>query len=65
MGTERANDLRAFKGFIEDKLSNGGPDLYTGHWRGWGRSGEFFGAVTSSAGHRLPTERSQSSPAPP
>jgi hypothetical protein len=27
MATERANDLRAFKGFIEEKLSNGGADL--------------------------------------
>jgi hypothetical protein len=27
MGIERVNDLRAFKGFIEDKLSNGGADL--------------------------------------
>jgi hypothetical protein len=27
MATERANDLRAFKGFIEGKLSNGGSDL--------------------------------------
>jgi hypothetical protein len=27
MGIERVNDLRAFKGFIEDKLSNGGVDL--------------------------------------
>ena len=27
MATERANDLRAFKGFIEEKLSNGESDL--------------------------------------
>jgi hypothetical protein len=27
MATERANDLRAFKGFIEEKLSNGGVEL--------------------------------------
>jgi hypothetical protein len=27
MATDRANDLRAFKGFIEEKLSNGGADL--------------------------------------
>jgi hypothetical protein len=27
MATERASDLRAFKGFIEEKLSNGGSDL--------------------------------------
>jgi hypothetical protein len=27
MATERANDLRAFKGFIEEKLLNGGADL--------------------------------------
>jgi len=27
MATERANDLRAFKGFIEQKLSNGGAEL--------------------------------------
>ena len=27
MATERANDLRAFKGFIEEKRSNGGADL--------------------------------------
>ena len=27
MSTERLNDLRAFKGFIEEKLSNGGADL--------------------------------------
>jgi hypothetical protein len=27
MATERANDLRTFKGFIEEKLSNGGSDL--------------------------------------
>ena len=27
MSTERINDLRAFKGFIEEKLSNGGTDL--------------------------------------
>ncbi len=27
MATERVNDLRAFKGFIEEKLSNGGIDL--------------------------------------
>jgi hypothetical protein len=27
MATERANDLRAFKRFIEEKLSNGGSDL--------------------------------------
>ena len=27
MATDRANDLRAFKGFIEEKLSNGGSDL--------------------------------------
>ena len=27
MATERINDLRAFKGFIEEKLSNGGSDL--------------------------------------
>ena len=27
MATERINDLRAFKGFIEAKLSNGGADL--------------------------------------
>ena len=27
MATERVNDLRAFKGFIEEKLSNGGVDL--------------------------------------
>jgi hypothetical protein len=27
MATERANDLRAFKGFIEETLSNGGSDL--------------------------------------
>ncbi len=27
MATERANDLRAFTGFIEENLSNGGADL--------------------------------------
>ena len=27
MAVERANDLRAFKGFIEQRLSNGGADL--------------------------------------
>ncbi len=27
MATERVNDLRAFKGFIEEKLSNGGVEL--------------------------------------
>jgi hypothetical protein len=27
MATERVNDLRAFKGFIEEKLSNGGAEL--------------------------------------
>lgn len=27
MASERANDLRAFKGFIEDKLANGGAEL--------------------------------------
>ncbi len=27
MATERANDLRAFKGFIDEQLSNGGADL--------------------------------------
>lgn len=27
MATERVNDLWAFKGFIEEKLSNGGSDL--------------------------------------
>ena len=27
MATERANDLKAFKGFIEEKLSNGGAEL--------------------------------------
>ncbi len=27
MATERANDLRAFKGFIDEQLSNGGTDL--------------------------------------
>jgi hypothetical protein len=27
MATDRANDLRAFKGFIEEKLSDGGADL--------------------------------------
>ncbi len=27
MSTERINDLRAFKGFIEEKLSDGGTDL--------------------------------------
>jgi hypothetical protein len=27
MATDRANDLRAFKGFIEEKLSNGVADL--------------------------------------
>jgi len=27
MATERVNDLWAFKGFIEQKLSNGGADL--------------------------------------
>jgi hypothetical protein len=27
MGIERVNDLRAFKGFIDDKLSNGGADF--------------------------------------
>ena len=27
MATERINDLRAFKGFIEEKLANGGTNL--------------------------------------
>jgi hypothetical protein len=27
MATDRFNDLRAFKGFIEEKLSNGGSEL--------------------------------------
>jgi hypothetical protein len=27
MATERINDLSAFKGFIEEKLANGGADL--------------------------------------
>ena len=27
MATERVNDLRAFKGFIDQQLSNGGADL--------------------------------------
>ena len=27
MATERANDLKAFKGFIDEKLSNGGADM--------------------------------------
>jgi hypothetical protein len=27
MATERTNDLRAFKGFLEEKLSNGGAEL--------------------------------------
>ncbi len=27
MATERSNDLRAFKGFIDEKLSDGGADL--------------------------------------
>lgn len=27
MATERSNDLRAFKGFIDEKLSNGGANL--------------------------------------
>ncbi len=27
MSIERSNDLRAFKGFIDEKLSNGGADL--------------------------------------
>jgi hypothetical protein len=27
MATERANDLRAFKGFIDEQLANGGADL--------------------------------------
>lgn len=30
MSTERINDLRAFKGFIEERLSNGGTDLTLG-----------------------------------
>jgi hypothetical protein len=27
MATERTNDLRAFKGFIDEQLANGGADL--------------------------------------
>ncbi len=27
MATERSNDLRAFKGFIDEQLANGGVDL--------------------------------------
>jgi hypothetical protein len=27
MATERANDLRAFRGFIDEQLKNGGADL--------------------------------------
>ena len=27
MATERANDLNAFKGFIDEELSNGGADM--------------------------------------
>ncbi|MEO6807525.1 MAG: hypothetical protein ABI353_00230 [Isosphaeraceae bacterium] len=27
MATERANDLKAFKGFLDEKLSNGGADM--------------------------------------
>lgn len=27
MATDRANDLRAFKGFVDEQLANGGADL--------------------------------------